>query len=59
MAPLTAAETTPLKRMTIEDWSGNGCLDNWVYDNLDTEGKRLLKLADYLRGREERKYRVA
>jgi hypothetical protein len=43
----------------IEDWSGNGCLDNWIYDNLDTEGKRLLKLADYLRDREERKYRAA
>lgn len=41
----------------IEDWSGNGIVDNWVYDNLDAEGKRLVKIADYLRQREERQYR--
>jgi len=41
----------------IEDWSGKGLVDNWVYYALDPEGKRLVKLASYLREREERKYR--
>jgi len=41
----------------IEDWSGNGLVDRWVYDGLDAEGKRLVKIADYLRQREERQYR--
>jgi hypothetical protein len=41
----------------IEDWNSNGDIDNWVYSNLDAEGKRLVKIADYLREREERKYR--
>jgi hypothetical protein len=41
----------------IEDWSGKGLVDKWVYDALDPEGKRLVKLASYLREREERKYR--
>lgn len=41
----------------IEDWSGNGYVDSWVYDNLDAEGKRLVNIADYLRRREERQYR--
>jgi hypothetical protein len=40
-----------------EDWNCNGDIDNWVYDNLDGEGKRLVKLASYLREREERQYR--
>ena len=40
-----------------EDWNSNGDLDNWVYAALDDEGKRLVKLADYLRSREERQYR--
>lgn len=40
-----------------EDWNSNGDLDNWVYENLDAEGKRLVKIADYLRSREERKFR--
>ena len=41
----------------IEDWSSEGLVDNWVYAALDSEGKRLVKLAGYLREREERKYR--
>ena len=41
----------------IEGWSGAGHLDNWVYSALDEEGKRLVKIADYLRQREERQYR--
>jgi len=41
----------------IEDFSGSGNLDNWVYDAMDAEGKRLVKIADYLRSREERQYR--
>jgi hypothetical protein len=41
----------------IEDWNSNGEIDNWVYDALDAEGKRLAKLASYLREREERQYR--
>jgi len=40
-----------------EDWNSNGDLDNWVFDNLDEEGQRLVTLADYLRQREERRYR--
>ncbi len=40
-----------------EDWNCNGDIDNWVYDNLDEEGKRLVKIAGYLREREERQYR--
>jgi hypothetical protein len=43
----------------IEDWNGNGDVDNWVYDSLDEEGQRLVKLASYLRKREERQYRQA
>jgi hypothetical protein len=41
----------------IEDWSGSGIVDEWVYDALDEEGKRLVKIAAYLRQREERQYR--
>ena len=41
-----------------EDWNCNGDIDNWIYDNLDDEGKRLVKLASYLREREERQYRT-
>jgi hypothetical protein len=41
----------------VEDWSGSGILSNWMYDGLDAEGKRLVKIADYLRSREERQYR--
>lgn len=40
-----------------EDWNSNGDIDNWVYDNLDAEGKRLVEIASYLREREERQYR--
>jgi hypothetical protein len=40
----------------IEDWNGNGEVDSWVYENLDAEGKRLVKIASYLREREERQY---
>jgi len=32
-------------------------VDRGVYDGLDAEGKRLVKIADYLRQREERQYR--
>ncbi len=42
----------------IEDWNSNGDLDNWIYDNLTDEGKRLVKIADYLRQREERRFRI-
>ncbi|MFZ1074780.1 MAG: hypothetical protein WAN50_00170 [Minisyncoccia bacterium] len=41
----------------VEDWSGNGYISNWMYDGLDPEGKRLVKIADYLRARQERQYR--
>ena len=41
----------------IEDWSGNGIISNWMYEGLDDEGKRLIKIADYLIMREERQYR--
>lgn len=41
----------------VEDWSGSGILSNWMYDGLDAEGKRLVNIADYLRRRQERKYR--
>lgn len=42
----------------IEDWSGNGIISNWMYDGLDDEGKRLVKIGDYLRARQERPYRA-
>lgn len=42
----------------IEDFNCNGELDNWIYEALDAEGKRLVKIADYLRSREERKFRA-
>jgi hypothetical protein len=42
----------------IEDWNGNGELDNWVYDAMDEEGKRLVNIASYLRQREARQYRT-
>lgn len=40
----------------VENWSGNGDISNWMYDGLDEEGKRLVKIADYLRKREERSF---
>jgi hypothetical protein len=42
----------------IEDFNCNGDLDNWIYEAMDAEGKRLVKIADYLRSREERKFRA-
>jgi hypothetical protein len=42
----------------MESDRGNGALDDWVYSALDDEGKRLVKIADYLRAREERQFRL-
>lgn len=41
----------------IEDIDANSDISNLVYENLDAEGKRLSKIADYLRERQDRKWR--
>ena len=40
----------------IEDMDGNGDVSNIVYGALTDDGKRIVKIADYLREREDRKY---
>jgi hypothetical protein len=40
----------------VEYWSGNGYIDDWMYEGLDKEGIRLMNIAHYLRQREERAY---
>lgn len=40
----------------MEDMRGNGYFDNWLCEALTEKGKRLLRIADYLRERENRKY---
>jgi hypothetical protein len=47
------------ERNLIEDWSGNGWVAEWLYAGLDTEGRRLVRIADYLRAMEERQWRGA
>ena len=42
----------------ISDIDSNGAVSNLVYGALDAEGWRLVKIADYLRSREEREYRA-
>lgn len=42
-----------------EDYNGSGAIDNWLFDGCNPELQRLDKIAAYLRGREERKYRPA
>jgi hypothetical protein len=41
----------------MEGERDNSVLDDWVYSNLNDEGKRCVKIADYLREREDRKFR--
>lgn len=41
----------------MEGYRCNGHMDDWVYANLGKQGKRAVKVADYLRSRAERKYR--
>lgn len=42
----------------MEDDRCNGEIDNWVYSAGDATFERLVKIADYLRNRQERKYRT-
>jgi hypothetical protein len=42
----------------IEDQDCNGDISNLAYEALNDKGKRIVKLADYLRSREERKFRA-
>jgi hypothetical protein len=41
----------------IEDIDGNNAVTDLIYESLSDEGKRLVKIADYLRARQERAFR--
>jgi hypothetical protein len=43
----------------MEDLSGSGEVDNWVYSALKNDGIRLSNIASYLRTREERAYNTS
>jgi hypothetical protein len=50
-------EERGLDWVLVEDIDCNGDVSNLVYDNLSDKAKRIVKVADYLRERANRKYR--